>query len=162
MYTQDTYCAGRTEATQLIVRPEITPAVLTRLEHDRDYYATLDVETFDEYTPSERDAWSAAIEKLIGTIRAAKPIDLAARMVPSPEADTWTGPAAKWYQSFGVYLLRCEELEAEIAAVMKTSMLAPEQRDGLACVDCGGLSGPVVPIPDTSPEIFAHDICPAA
>jgi excisionase family DNA binding protein len=38
--------------------------------------------------------------------------------------------------------------------------LSPEQRDGLACVRCDGQEGAMVPIPGTTPQLFAHAKCP--
>ncbi len=67
MHSQDTHCAGRTEATQLVVRPEIAPAWLRMLEQDR---------MPDDWTVGpERDV---TIDHLTTAIQAGKPIDLAA------------------------------------------------------------------------------------
>jgi excisionase family DNA binding protein len=38
--------------------------------------------------------------------------------------------------------------------------LSPDQLDGLACVRCGGQGGAMVPIPGTTPQLFAHAVCP--
>jgi hypothetical protein len=121
MQSQNTLDAGRSEVPQLVIRPELVPAVVRALEQDREHFARQTDDDVSDYSEAE------AIPSLIEAVRAGEQIDLTARTVPRPEADTWTSPAAKWYGSTGVYLLGAvarwpsddvETVGAEVTAII--------------------------------------------
>lgn len=97
---------------QFTIRPELAAVLVPKLEEWRDYLGSN-----DEYEPDEQREWRDGVQRLIELVRAGDPIDLVEPMV-TRGGEPITHPAGRIIYGYGSCLMKFEEVEDEIAALL--------------------------------------------